>query len=114
MRISDWSSDVCSSDLGRLIFGEALVVPRSDERLTENIRDAVAAVRALDWRLPSFTITPVPALAAASARVRDEAARPDRGAARSEERSVGKECVSTVRSRWSPCHEKNKKNKTKM
>src|SRR3546814_11041466 len=33
---------------------------------------------------------------------------------RSEERSVGKECVSTCRSRWSPYHEKNtatKKNK---
>src|SRR3546814_11013786 len=28
---------------------------------------------------------------------------------RSEERRVGKECVSTCRSRWSTCHEKNKK-----
>src|SRR3546814_14310560 len=27
----------------------------------------------------------------------------DTGLARSEERSVGKECVSTCRSRWSPC-----------
>src|SRR3546814_18227400 len=27
---------------------------------------------------------------------------------RSEERRVGKECVSTCRSRWSPYHEKNK------
>src|SRR3546814_17923200 len=31
---------------------------------------------------------------------------------RSEERSVGKECVSTCRSRWSPYHEK-KKNRRK-
>src|SRR3546814_16563664 len=31
---------------------------------------------------------------------------------RSEERRVGKECVSTCRSRWSPYHEK--KNKTKQ
>src|SRR3546814_15237882 len=30
-------------------------------------------------------------------------AQPDRGAARSEERRVGKEGVSTCRSRWSPC-----------
>src|SRR3546814_13017148 len=30
---------------------------------------------------------------------------------RSEERRVGKECVSTCRSRWSPCHQKKKKNK---
>src|SRR3546814_17363085 len=27
---------------------------------------------------------------------------------RSEERRVGNECVSTCRSRWSPCHEKKK------
>src|SRR3546814_19432482 len=30
---------------------------------------------------------------------------------RSEERRVGKECVSTCRSRWSPTHKKKKKNK---
>src|SRR3546814_13662531 len=29
------------------------------------------------------------------------------GARRSEERRVGKECVSTCRSRWSPLHKKN-------
>src|SRR3546814_15372317 len=33
------------------------------------------------------------------------------GALRSEERRVGKECVSTCRSRWSPYHIKKKKNK---
>src|SRR3546814_16740488 len=32
---------------------------------------------------------------------------------RSEERRVGKECVSTCRSRWSPYHEKKKKNTEK-
>src|SRR3546814_15919076 len=32
-------------------------------------------------------------------------------AARSEERRVGKECVSTCRSRWSPYHSKKKSNK---
>src|SRR3546814_17233386 len=32
---------------------------------------------------------------------------------RSEERSVGKECVSTCRSRWSPYHYKNTTNHTK-
>src|SRR3546814_12221765 len=30
------------------------------------------------------------------------------GVGRSEERRVGKECVSTCRSRWSPCHKKKK------
>src|SRR3546814_12463718 len=33
-------------------------------------------------------------------------------AARSEERRVGKECVSTCRSRWAPVHSKKKKKKT--
>src|SRR3546814_19732572 len=33
----------------------------------------------------------------------------ERGQPRSEERRVGKECVSTCRSRWSPYHSKNKK-----
>src|SRR3546814_12961609 len=32
--------------------------------------------------------------------------------ARSEERRVGKECVSTCRSRWSPSHKNNKDSKT--
>src|SRR3546814_19751294 len=39
-------------------------------------------------------------------RAQLEAARPDRRARRSEERRVGKECVSTCRSRWSPDHSK--------
>src|SRR3546814_12145969 len=37
-----------------------------------------------------------------------EAAMRDQAAVRSEERSVGKECVSKCRSRWSPDHEKKK------
>src|SRR3546814_15761614 len=36
-----------------------------------------------------------------------------RAAGRSEERRVGKECVSTCRSRWSPYHSKKKKNTEK-
>src|SRR3546814_17710572 len=36
----------------------------------------------------------------------------DEWSGRSEERRVGKECVSTCRSRWSPYHEKNNKTKT--
>src|SRR3546814_13876448 len=34
------------------------------------------------------------------------------GLGRSEERRVGKECVSTCRSRWSPYHEKKKQKQT--
>src|SRR3546814_1646640 len=36
--------------------------------------------------------------------------RSDKEGKRSEERRVGKECVSTCRSRWSPYHEKKKTN----
>src|SRR3546814_13066674 len=34
----------------------------------------------------------------------------EHGLARSEERRVGKECVSTCRSRWAPYHKKKQKN----
>src|SRR3546814_2719758 len=69
MRISDWSSDVCSSDLRQ-------------------------ARRAL--RLPAGILL---------GRHRLDGQGPDFGAEpRSEERRVGKECVSTCRSRWSPYH----------
>src|SRR3546814_14650166 len=56
-------------------------------------------------------------------RLRRHTGRPDRSRAglaaqglylaRSEERRVGKECVSTCRSRWSPYHSKKKKTSTK-
>src|SRR3546814_8076478 len=69
MRISDWSSDVCSSDLRRSAHGQAL---------HPQIR-SLRARASLNRREP----------------IRER---------RSEERRVGKECVSTCRSRWSPYH----------
>src|SRR3546814_9107597 len=73
MRISDWSSDVCSSDLG----GWA---------------SRPAPGNGGGWRN---------AKAARHGRRRNARQRTER---RSEERRVGKECVSTCRSRWSPYH----------
>src|SRR3546814_20754629 len=97
MRISDWSSDVCSSDLrnSRVTRG------RGDE----NARCAAAAaqhrrVDGLDRRKR---------LAEPNDDAR-KAAIADNQVGRSEERRVGKECVSTCRSRWSPYHYKNKIN----
>src|SRR3546814_20170324 len=83
MRISDWSSDVCSSDLrGRGEAGRS----RGDGK----------------GRDPGAAGVPVGARPSAGDLPGDgEAAR-----ARSEERRVGEECVSTCRSRWSPYHEK--------
>src|SRR3546814_4319311 len=78
MRISDWSSDVCSSDL-----------------------------RTAPWEMPSEA----GAFVQVSVRDRRQAGFRRifsgwlfKNAPRSEERRVGKECVSTCRSRWSPYH----------
>src|SRR3546814_10924289 len=97
MRISDWSSDVCSSDLptpagpsrpaARLLVSEGgLEPPRPYGH----------------WHLKPARL-PIPPLR----RGGGDGSASHRG--RSEERRVGKECVSTCRSRWSPCHEKKKK-----
>src|SRR3546814_12572665 len=57
---------------------------------------------ALDFDLGSFDATPAPTVAAAEPVAHDASATLDFD--RSEERRVGKECVSTCRSRWSPYH----------
>src|SRR3546814_8738912 len=77
MRISDWSSDVCSSDLNSHTTTLTLQ-PRSSDT-------ASVAGRLVQVALKGVT-------------------RVYEGADRSEERRVGKECVSTCRSRWSPYH----------
>src|SRR3546814_12043371 len=101
MRISDWSSDVCSSDLdGNVVLGP---VSRSHRR------DRDVAMRLADRRLGRGQVTGL-ALSgrAALGHQPDQAADPP---SRSEERRVGKECVSTCRSRWSPYHSKKTNNK---
>src|SRR3546814_12653438 len=111
MRISDWSSDVCSSDLldgagrnGRRDGGRPAGAngagggdPRRDPVPDADARPSVGDAQA----------------SAALATVRRHAVRADslRGWARSEERRVGKECVSTCRSRWSPYHSTTNKRK---
>src|SRR3546814_5262175 len=77
MRISDWSSDVCSSDLRE---PESFELPA--HRVDIGARPAVR-VDALFHR---------------------GIFRRHAKGVRSEERRVGKECVSTCRSRWSPYH----------
>src|SRR3546814_6616888 len=90
MRISDWSSDVCSSDL---IADEAQILMANILRRPPNwkahwLEDKV-------WR--GLAKPRKSAIARAIA-----AGRPM--ICRSEERSVGKVCVSTCRSRLSPHH----------
>src|SRR3546814_3752197 len=88
MRISDWSSDVCSSDLE----GRRLRQPGDLDHLPSQLRldalDRAGGRRCTGHHDPGATGT------------RDGSV-PRR---RSEERRVGKECVSTCRSRWSPYH----------
>src|SRR3546814_1903478 len=79
MRISDWSSDVCSSDLLALPAGEGGVGEKG-------------MLRQVDRRAGAAFPPEAPVVF------------PDVAGGRSEERRVGKECVSTCRSRWSPYH----------
>src|SRR3546814_2102622 len=75
MRISDWSSDVCSSDLSNYLRLCFYLVSSSPVRHFQ--RKKLVVYAKLSTRYSSL---------------------------RSEERRVGKECVSTCRSRWSPYH----------
>src|SRR3546814_16866919 len=112
MRISDWSSDVCSSDLP-LPQGRADIRAGAD-RITPDARAGDFAQAMMDLGATICTArNPLCALCPLSddcAGRSDPAAFPVKPA-RSEERRVGQECVSTFRSRWWPYHEKKKKSK---
>src|SRR3546814_16723148 len=102
MRISDWSSDVCSSDL---VDKQATPTRPPTWRPTLNS----ATPWAIGGPLRSQRVTIVNGMK----RKLSPSPRSRRGGVmRSEERRVGKECVSTCRSRWSQYHEK-KKTRTK-
>src|SRR3546814_3634700 len=82
MRISDWSSDVCSSDLAQqrawlaLFEGDDTYAPRGSQLKAWLFGGGAISVKAALFDMADYS--------------------------RSEERRVGKECVSTCRSRWSP------------
>src|SRR3546814_4136584 len=80
MRISDWSSDVCSSDLVKAPMQATIVKVAVEDGQTVVKGDLVVVLEAMKMEQP------IPA-------------HKD-GVVRSEERRVGKECVSTCRSRW--------------
>src|SRR3546814_20975951 len=99
MRISDWSSDVCSYDL-LVESGNTVVV----------IEHNLEVIKTADWILdlgPEGGDGGGEIVAAGTPE--DVAAEPRR----SEERRVGKECVSTCRSRWSPYHSTKKESSDK-
>src|SRR3546814_2249235 len=96
MRISDWSSDVCSSDL--IVFDGALLpgvnVTTAKLNLAELFKSDVAAIERL---FSGRQVALKRDLSHADAQTYLQALTK-----RSEERRVGKECVSTCRSRWPP------------
>src|SRR3546814_15349170 len=108
MRISDWSSDVCSSDLialadavGALDAGDAAL--RADRAIAHLAIHADLIDRRLDIGAVGMAVDEH-ALARAPAEQLIERHPRRLGLDRSEERRVGKECVSTCRSRGSPFH----------
>src|SRR3546814_16430086 len=97
MRISDWSSDVCSSDLGRSMMHFSKTTIRKSLQclalcalLLCQVEASQAQDRVDERQLFEMNCTPC--------HNYEKGAAPDMY--RSEERRVGKECVSTCRSRW--------------
>src|SRR3546814_17763050 len=101
MRISDWSSDVCSSDLFAKqssdrrptgLSGVCMNQNETQRQVGDALIECLDAIGAkICFGVPGGQTIPLYA-----------AAR--RHGFRSEERRVGKECVSTCRSRGAPCH----------
>src|SRR3546814_11058238 len=98
MRISDWSSDVCSSDLA--LVEDGIPLRHIDEGTNVPMyRTSIQTQPAGPFRGPLVVsmrpLKPADAIRAVQITSRFP---------RSEERRVGNECVSTCRSRWSPYH----------
>src|SRR3546814_12613280 len=119
MRISDWSSDVCSSDLtlvevrsdgqGGVIYVNAVDTSMVSVPSTQDLKhmlcdvgpDSPPAGNRNTFSGITYIYRDLQGHELANLRLgRGECP----GQARSEERRVGKECVSTCRSRWSRYH----------
>src|SRR3546814_13294725 len=108
MRISDWSSDVCSSDLTQDIDVDTSAIVSDDDTKppggvmrfqTHDALDSFAARAAFLGVLQAM----IDRIAQQLCERRFELFE-NVSIDRSEERRAGKECVSTCRSRWSPYH----------
>src|SRR3546814_14944802 len=100
MRISDWSSDVCSSDLGARGSHDGIIInPGAYSHTSIAIMDAFLAVG-----LPLIEVHLSNIHRREAFRHHSYVSKVADAVIRSEERRGGKECVSTCRSRWSPDH----------
>src|SRR3546814_18716132 len=106
MRISDWSSDVCSSDLLALVWvggASFQFVARAQAGATTFLAES-PLTKKRDRSAVPFLFGAYPPSACRRERTGD--------ASRSEARRVGRECVSTCRSRRGPSHYTQKMSKT--
>src|SRR3546814_16621152 len=97
MRISDWSSDVCSSDL-----------QPTNSPAHQACRESPHPSSTCSSASGSWSRKSARGFALIDAERRPSTIADDSGDGRSEERRVGQGGVSTCRSRWSPYHTKKK------
>src|SRR3546814_15561772 len=97
MRISDWNSDVCSSDLEAL---DDVFRTLATESLADRVHNPGLEEARADVIVGGCCVL----VALMRTLGLDEVLVSEADILRSEERRVGKECVSTCRSRWSPYH----------
>src|SRR3546814_15659416 len=103
MRISDWSSDVCSSDLSFADVPKAIIMHRTEGMIKMAIHPQTKQILGVHILAPNASEL----IAEAMMLIKNKNTIDDVVNSlpmRSEERRVGKECVSTCRSRWSPYH----------
>src|SRR3546814_14026001 len=113
MRISDWSSDVCSSDLF-YIYNHGVPQYLVDRAFAASKRFHAQPLEKKQAILINHDNVGYLGLNRSMQKMSkvEKATKPNLN--RSEERRGGKECVSTCRYRWSANHEKkNKKKKIK-
>src|SRR3546814_10951321 len=96
MRISDWSSDVCSSDLSNVTpFSRTTGNPAKSDGSRNDPNTVLHSTPSAAANPRTKLDLPIPG--------------PEINNDRSEERRVGTACVSTCRSRWSPYHSKKQR-----
>src|SRR3546814_19282660 len=99
MRISDWISDVCSSDLTPLLMPNGEAISHPNFVRLETIAGRASNLRYMRQAMDRYDGVDQPASGMPQG---DQQFDHLIKHFRSEEHRAGKECVSTVRSRWSP------------